>query len=95
MLSNLFEELPTAAPVDPCAGNAALLRQMDSVKQKMKLAEELFDLSESEDLTDACIYQIKALASYYRYLLEEARKSGCRSGPVKKPAGPLRAAGLL
>ena len=62
----------------------------------MKLAEDLFDLSDNEALTDACIYQMKALGCYYRYLMEEARQNGCRRQPESRTApAPLRAAGIL
>ena len=95
MLNSIFDDLSAPQASDPVGMEAALLRQIDSIKEKMKLAEELFDLSDDEALTDACIYQIKALGSYYRYLLAEAKRTGCCREAPSKPAPVLRAAGLL
>ncbi len=97
MLNSIFDELPNTQPLDLADQQAVLLKQIESIRQKMKLAEDLFDLSDDEALTDACIYQMKALGSYYRYLMEEARRCDCRQEPQKPNAvsGALRAAGLL
>ncbi|MBQ8670593.1 MAG: DUF2508 family protein [Oscillospiraceae bacterium] len=97
MLSGIFDVLPAEQQSDVTNEEAALLQQIRSIKHKMKLAEDLFDLSDDETLTDACIYEMKALNSYYLYLLGEARKSGCRSRGEKQPRANrmLKAAGLL
>lgn len=97
MLSSIFDRLPDEATLQPGDQQELLLRQLDGIGQKMKMAQELFDLSDDDALTDACIYQLKALGSYYRYLLAEARRCGCCRQGEKQPAGSglLRAAGLL
>ena len=97
MLNGIFDVLPAEQQSDVTNEEAALLQQIRSIKHKMKLAEDLFDLSDDETLTDACIYEMKALNSYYHYLLSEARKSGCRSRGEKLPhtGRVLKAAGLL
>lgn len=97
MLNGIFDILPAGERPAAEKEEAALLRQIQSVKYKMKLAEDLFDLSRDDTLTDACIYEMKALNSYYLYLLEEARKTGCRCTAPKPSAANrvLKAAGLL
>lgn len=95
MLNGIFDDLGVPRSFDPACREAALLRQIDSIKEKMKMAEELFDLSDDEALTEACIYQLKALGSYYRYLLAEAKRENCRREGAPRPAPALRAAGLL
>lgn len=97
MLNGIFDVLPAEQQSDVTNEEAALLQQIRSIKYKMKLAEDLFDLSDDETLTDACIYEMKALNSYYLYLLGEARKAGCRSRGEKQPRANrmLKAAGLL
>jgi len=97
MLNGIFDVLPAEQQSDVTNEEAALLQQIRSIKYKMKLAEDLFDLSNDESLTDACIYELKALNSYYLYLLGEARKAGCRSQSKKQPRTNhmLKAAGLL
>ena len=97
MLNGIFDVLPAEQQPDITNEDSALLQQIRSIKHKMKLAEDLFDLSTDEALTDACIYEMKALNSYYLYLLGQARKSGCRSYAKKQPAANrvLKAAGLL
>ena len=97
MLNSTFDDFPNTQQFDSLDQEAVLLRQIEAIKQKMKIAEDLFDLSDNEALTDACIYQIKALGSYYRYLLGEVRKCGCHREPPKqsKAAKALKAAGLL
>ena len=97
MLNGIFDVLPAEQQPDVTNEDSALQQQIRSIKHKMKLAEDLFDLSNDEALTDACIYEMKALNSYYLYLLGQARKSGCRSHAKKQPAANrvLKAAGLL
>ena len=96
MLNSIFDELPNTPHHDVTNHQAVLLQQIDSIRQKMKLAEDLFDLSDNDDLTEACIYQIKALGSYYHYLMGEARQHGYCRQPEKQPAAsPLQAAGIL
>lgn len=96
MLNSIFDELPNTPHPDIANQQAVLLQQIESIRQKMKLAEDLFDLSDNEALTDACIYQMKALGSYYHYLMGEARRYGCSHQPEKKRiAAGLQAAGIL
>lgn len=97
MLNSIFDELPNTPCPDAANQQAVLLQQIDSIRQKMKLAENLFDLSDNEALTEACIYQMKALNSYYHYLMGEARQYGYSRQPEKQSAaaGMLKAAGIL
>ena len=98
MLNSIFDELPNTQPLDAADLQAVLLQQIDSTRQKMKLAENLFDLSNDDALTDACIYQMKALSSYYRYLMAEVRRCGSSRQPAEKASAKrqvMKAAGLL
>ena len=96
MLNSIFDELPHTPHHDIANQQAVLLQQIDSIRQKMKLAEDLFDLSDNDALTEACIYQIKALGSYYRYLMDEARQYGdSRQSEPQPLAAPLQAVGML
>ncbi|MBR5559618.1 MAG: DUF2508 family protein [Oscillospiraceae bacterium] len=98
MLNSIFDELPNTQTIDVTDQQAVLLQQIDSTRQKMKLAENLFDMSTNDALTDACIYQMKALGSYYRYLMDEVRRCGGSRQPAEKHpvlGQTLKAAGLL
>lgn len=96
MLNSIFDELPNTPHLDAADQQAVLLQQINSIRQKMKLAEDLFDLSDNEALTDACIYQMKALGSYYHYLIGEARQNGySRQAEKRTVSAGLWAAGIL
>lgn len=61
-----------------------LKEQIAAVRRQIVLTESLFNFSDSEELTDACIYQLKALNAYLDHLLKAVRgKEGQpTSGPV-------------
>lgn len=85
MLSALFD---SAAKITEKPGDdrRQLLDQLDNVKRQLALVEELFNLSDDDDLTEACIYQQKAFGAYFRYLYKQLKAQGM---PLPADLAPL------
>ncbi len=81
MLAGMFDSI-CAAKAEKDSGKRDVLReQIDNVKMQISLVEDLFNLTDDEDLIDACIYQSKAFWCYYRYLLKLAKEQTGSSFP--------------
>ncbi len=87
MLAAMFDSI-CAAKADKDGGKRDVLReQIDSVRMQISLVEDLFNLTDDEDLIEACIYQSKAFWCYYRYLLKLAKaQSGTTYSEVELQA---------
>lgn len=95
MLSAMFSNVYELASAKDGQKEDSLITQINIVKGQQHLVEELFNNSNDEDLTEACIYQSKAFGCYYRYLLKLAREQNCSTQPQLEPARAMRVAGLL
>ena len=65
-----------------------LKEQITAVRRQIVLTESLFNFSDSEELTDACIYQLKALNAYLDHLLKAVR--GKDGQPTSGPVAPVK-----
>ncbi|MDR3551530.1 MAG: DUF2508 family protein [Clostridia bacterium] len=47
--------------------------ELEAVRQSLETVSSRFDCASDPDIVEACIYEMQALSSRYRYLLREAR----------------------
>lgn len=73
MLAAMFDSI-CAAKAEKDGKRDVLREQINNVKMQIALVDDLFNLTDDEDLIEACIYQSKAFWCYYRYLLKLAKE---------------------
>lgn len=61
-----------------------LIMELASVREQIEICRARFDLLSDEDLTEACIYELSALQSKYRYLLKKVKESHIHCAFVKQ-----------
>lgn len=69
---------------------AELEAELRATNQLLQLAYDRFNFADDPELTEACIYEIKALKSRYSYLirrLKEQQSGSCAAAAVK--GGPV------
>lgn len=73
MISAMFD-MVTQSPERSVNINP-IVEQIGILKQQQILVDDLFNLSDDEDIIEACCYQSKAFSAYYRYLLKQVRNN--------------------
>ena len=60
-----------------------IIEDIKAVLEMIDSAEQRFNQEQDEDLLEACIYENKALAARYRYLIKEAKRKGITWDPAQ------------
>lgn len=61
-----------------------LLIELSDLRYQIEVCNERFNLLSDDDLTEACIYELSALQSRYRYLLKRVKDSHIRCAFTKQ-----------
>lgn len=67
-----------------------ILRELDEVLLEMRIAEQQFNESEDNDLTESSIYELTALHAKYRYWYRKACAAGISVRLFRQEQGRMR-----
>lgn len=73
-----FKHLKLFFEKAPCSDEQMLLNDLNDTRERIEQCRLKFDLTSDDDLTDACIFELQALTSRYRYLLKQAKEKRLR-----------------
>ncbi len=93
MLSGMFDIICSVSETPN--KTTQLAEQINNVKMQQSLIDDLFNLSDDEDLIEACCYQTKAFSAYYRYLLRQVREGAPEAGFTLEKSKTERLGGFV